>query len=161
EFAMVAALDRAAELARHGLFAIADAKHRQARPIEFGRRQRRVGVEDRGRAAGEDHSPWLPRGKGVTGLLERRDLAVDPLFAHAPGDQLGDLGAEVDDQDVVVHVRGSLMLNALATRVRGAEAGMCGAPWSRSSPVSNGPRPGIGVNLCGGGRANSPLPQAK
>jgi len=37
------------------------------------------------------------------------------------------------------------MLNALATRIRSAEAGMCGAPSGWSSPVSNEPQPGGAV----------------
>ena len=47
---------------------------------------------------------------GIEGLdlrvvdgLEGMDLAVDPGFAHAPGDQLGDLGTEIDDQQTVGH----------------------------------------------------------
>ena len=35
-------------------------------------------------------------------LLKRRDLAIDPLLAHPPGDQLGDLRAEIDDENLVV-----------------------------------------------------------
>ena len=42
ELAVVAALDRAAELLRHRLLAVADAEHRHARLVDAGRRQRRV-----------------------------------------------------------------------------------------------------------------------
>ena len=35
-------------------------------------------------------------------LREGHDLAVDPLLPDAPRDELRDLGAEVDDQDLVV-----------------------------------------------------------
>ena len=37
-------------------------------------------------------------------LLERHDLAIDALLAHAPRDQLGHLRAEIDDEDLVVQV---------------------------------------------------------
>ncbi len=140
EFAMMAALDLAAKLVRHGLLAIADAEHGQASPVKFRRRQRGVGVKDRGGTAGEDHGPGLHRRKGFARPLERRDLAIDALFAHAPGDQLRDLGTEIDDQDLVVHRGRSPKLNGAASRVCGAEAAMCGAPFLGSSPASNGPR---------------------
>src|SRR5882762_985031 len=103
ELAVVAALDLAAELVRHRLFAVADAEHRQAGLIELGWRQRSISVEHRSRAAGEDHGPGLHRREGFARFLERYDLAIDAVFAHAPGDQLGDLGAEIDDEDFVVH----------------------------------------------------------
>src|SRR5258708_3312497 len=103
ELAVMAALDLAAELVRHRLLAVADAEHRQAGLIELGRRQGGVGVETRSRAAGRDHGPGLHRRKGFARFLVRHNLAIDAVFAHAPGDQLGDLGAEIDDEDFVVH----------------------------------------------------------
>ena len=41
-------------------------------------------------------------GEGRLGLLERRDLAIDAGLAHAAGDQLRHLRAEIDDQHLVV-----------------------------------------------------------
>src|SRR5262249_15939110 len=64
--------------------------------------ERRVPVEHRGRAAGEDHRLRLHRLEGRLRLLERHDLAIHLLLADAPGDELGDLRAEVDDEDLVV-----------------------------------------------------------
>jgi hypothetical protein len=52
EFAVVPALDLAAELARHRLLAVADAEHREAGPVERLREKRRARVGHRGRAAG-------------------------------------------------------------------------------------------------------------
>ena len=63
EFAMVAALDLAAELRRHGLFAVADAEHRHAGLIDRRRRERRVLVERRSRPAGEDDAFRLHLGE--------------------------------------------------------------------------------------------------
>ena len=37
--------------------------------------------------------------EGLVGAVERRDLAIDPGLAHPPGDQLGHLAAEIDDED--------------------------------------------------------------
>ena len=39
------------------------------------------------------------------GLLERHDLAIDTLLAHPPRDELGDLRAEIDDENLVVGCR--------------------------------------------------------
>ena len=56
------------------------------------------------RPAGEDHAARLHGVEGFGGLLERHDLAIDPLLAHAPRDQLGHLRAEIDDENLVVGV---------------------------------------------------------
>ncbi len=106
EFAVMSALDLAAELRRHRLLAVADAEHRHA-GIENGLRSaRRRRFGHRGGAAGEDHAARLHRGEGVSRLLERDDLAIDPLLADAPGDELGNLGAEIDDENLVVGCHG-------------------------------------------------------
>ena len=39
----------------------------------------------------------------VVGHVEGVDFAVHLLLAHAAGDELGDLGAEIEDQDFLVH----------------------------------------------------------
>ena len=118
EFAVMPALDLAAELRRHRLLAVADAEHRHA-GIENrlrGARRRRFG--HRGGAAGEDHAARLHRGEGFSRLLERDDLAIDPLLAHAPGDELGDLGAEIDDENLVVGCHGEQLADRPGGRNR-------------------------------------------
>jgi hypothetical protein len=40
--------------------------------------------------------------EGVTDVAGM-DFTVDVGFAHTAGDELGDLGAEVEDEDFVVH----------------------------------------------------------
>ena len=55
EFAVMAALDLAAELGRHGHLAVADAEHRHAGIEDRLRRARRARFMHRFRAAGEDH----------------------------------------------------------------------------------------------------------
>ena len=42
--------------------------------------------------------------KGFLGLGKGRDLGIDPGLAHAARDELGDLAAEIDDQDGVGEV---------------------------------------------------------
>ena len=102
ELAVMAALDHAAELRRHRLLAVADAEDRHAGVIDRGRRQRRALVEHRRRPAGEDHALRAQRPEGLIRLLERHDLAIDLLFADPPGNELGHLRPEIDDQDLVV-----------------------------------------------------------
>ena len=105
EFAMMAALDAAAKLRRHGHLAIADAEHRHARFEDRRRGARAARVGHRGRPARQDHRLGLQARKGLRGVLKRRDLAIDAGLAHPPGDQLGDLAAKIDDQQLVVRRR--------------------------------------------------------
>ena len=105
KLAVMAGLDLAAELLRHRLFAVADAQHRHAGLIDRHRCERRVLFKDRGRSAGEDHAFRPQVAQRFLGLLERHDLAIDMFLADPPRDQLGDLRAEIDDQDGVVHGR--------------------------------------------------------
>ena len=107
EFAVVATLDLAAELRGHGHLAVADAEHGNAGIEDQLRRARRAFLMHRIRAAGEDHRLRLHRPEGGLRLLERHDLGIDPLLAHPPRDQLGDLAAEIDDQNLVMR-RGHL-----------------------------------------------------
>jgi hypothetical protein len=102
EFAMMAGLDGAAELLRHGLFAVADAQHRHASGEDRQRRRRRIVVEHRGRAAGQDHGLRLHFGEGSLRLVERHDFGIDALLADTPRNQLRHLRAEIDDQNLVM-----------------------------------------------------------
>src|SRR6185436_12203065 len=54
---------------------------------------------DRFRAAREDDAPRLPHADIVVGDVPGKDFAVDAELAHAARDQLGVLGAEIEDQD--------------------------------------------------------------
>jgi len=101
ELALARGGDAAAELLRHGLHAVADAEHRHAELEHRGRRVRRVGGGDRFRPAGENHAT---RGKGThlrVADVPRVDLTVDAELAHAPGDELRVLRAEIQDQDAM------------------------------------------------------------
>lgn len=102
EFAVMPALDLAAELGGHGHLAVADAEHGNA-GIEDGlRRARRACLMHRLRPAGEDHRFRLHFLEGRFGLLERHDLGIDALLAHPSRDQLRHLTAEIDDQNLVM-----------------------------------------------------------
>ena len=103
ELGGVAGFDLAAELGHHGLLAVADAEDGDAEGEDLGRGARAAGVDDRGRAAGEDDGLRAEIGEesGVDPLVGV-DLAVDAELAQAAGDQLGDLAAEVDDEEALV-----------------------------------------------------------
>ena len=57
-------------------------------------------------------------GEGFSRLLEGDDLAIDPLLAHASGDELGDLGAEIDDENLVVGCHGEQLADRPGGRNR-------------------------------------------
>ena len=99
---MVPAFDFATELLRHRLLAVADAEDRHARRIDRGRSERRIAIEHRGRTAGQDHALRPHRPEGLVRPLKRHDFAVHFLFAHTSGDELGDLRAKIDNQNLVV-----------------------------------------------------------
>ena len=99
EFAVIAGQHAAAQLLRHGLHAVADAEHRHAELEHRLRRARRLLVGDRLGAAREDDALGLPLADVVVGDVPGQDLAIDAELAHAAGDQLGVLRAEVEDQD--------------------------------------------------------------
>ena len=99
EFLLVRGDDLAAQLLVQSLLAIADGEQRQAAVEQFLRRPRAFMFRHRGRTAGEDDALGGEPPEGVAGGGERGDLAIDAGLAHPPGDELGDLAAEVDDED--------------------------------------------------------------
>jgi len=98
----VPALDLAAERRDHGLLAVADAKHRHARAEDRRCRLRRAGLMHGCRAARKDDGGRPLLGEHGLGLVVRHDLGIDAGLAHAPGDQLRHLAAEIDDQDAIL-----------------------------------------------------------
>ena len=100
----MARLDRPAELLGHGLLAVADAQHGHLGGEDGGVGRRRLALDHRGRAAREHDGPGAELlDLGLVDRLEGVDFAVHPGFAQAPGNQLGDLGTEIDDQQAVGH----------------------------------------------------------
>ena len=97
-----AAPDGAAELLGDQLGAVADAEDRHAELVDR-RIERRGAVDvDRLRAAGQDQRGGPAGGDLGGGDAVRDDLGVDRQLAHPTGDELGVLGAEVDDEDGVL-----------------------------------------------------------
>ncbi len=101
EFAQFAAQNLAAELVHQRLLAIANAQDRQAAAEDLVRNARAALVEHRSWAAREDNPLGPHTREGRSRAAERCDLGIGPGFAHAAGDQLGNLAAEIDDEDGV------------------------------------------------------------
>src|SRR5215472_3905248 len=105
KFAVMATLDLAAQLGRHCLLAITNSEDRNARFVDRLRRQRSIFVEDRRRPARQDDSLRLHLTESSLGLLVGNNLGIDLLLPDPARDELGNLGTEIDDQDLVVHGR--------------------------------------------------------
>jgi len=103
KFAVVAGFDEAAQLLDHRLLAVADAEQRDAHGEQAVGGAGGVGGGDAGGAARKDDPA---RGEGLdagfVALVEGPDFAVDAQFPQAAGDELGDLGPEIHDQDAVL-----------------------------------------------------------
>ena len=102
ELAGVPALDHAAKGSHHGLLAIADAEHRHAGIEDRLWRLRRARLMHAGRAAREDDGLGRDPAERVFSLVVRHDLGIDAGLAHAPGDELRHLAAEIDDEHEVL-----------------------------------------------------------
>ena len=99
ELAHAPGLDRAAQLRRHRLHAVADAEHRHAlRPHGVGR-ARRVALGHAVRPAREHDALRREAPHEVVADVVRMDLAVDVRLAQAARDELRVLRAEIEDQD--------------------------------------------------------------
>ncbi len=95
KFLMLRWLHRAAKLGAHGLLAIADAQHGNTHFEQRLRRPWRIHLGHRGWPAREDNAVGPALGKGLRGLGIGHDFAIDIAFAQTPGNQLGDLAAEI------------------------------------------------------------------
>jgi hypothetical protein len=98
---VLGALDQATELVSQQLQAVADAEDRHVDLEHLGIDPGRVLGQDARGSAGQDQPGRGPRAHLVGGQGGRMDLAVDVLLANSPGDQLGVLGTEIEDQDAV------------------------------------------------------------
>ena len=102
EFALGARLDLAAELLGHRLHAVADAEDGNARGEDgFARLVVRffIGAHVRAR---EDDALRVERADEVGGDVVGVNFAVNVGFAHATGDELRHLAAEVENENAVV-----------------------------------------------------------
>jgi len=95
-------LDLAAQLRGHGLHAVANAEHGHAHVEHFLGRFRTFDVVNRFGSAGENHGLRREALDLLRIDVARIDLGVHAEFTHAASDQLGVLGAEIEDQNAIV-----------------------------------------------------------
>jgi len=108
EFTHQTQLYLAAQLLGHGLHAVTNTQYRHAE-FEHGLRStRRPGFGNRMMTPREDDALGREIANKRVIDVVRMNFRIDMRFAHAPGDQLGDLGAEIENQDFVVHRGGKL-----------------------------------------------------
>src|SRR4029078_5364245 len=95
----------AAELVRHRLLAVTNAQYRYSGVVNGLRRKRRVLVENRSGGAGQDYCLRLLFAEGSLGFLIGNDFGIDLFLPHPARNELGHLGTELDDQNLVVYAR--------------------------------------------------------
>ncbi len=135
----------ASQVTGQQLGAIADAQNRHAQFVHVGVDAGGSVDVDRAGPAAEHDAGRGPGGDLGGGDRVGDDLAVDPGLAHPPGDQLGILGAEVDDQDRVLtavavagpHVAGHRHEHGALSGAPSPHPGPAGG----SCPRSGGPGP--------------------
>ena len=89
---------------RDELHTVTDAEHR--RDVEqLGVRGRNVILVHRRRPAAQNDAGRLPVANPIDAARRRVDLGVYPRLAHAPRDQLRELGAHVENEDLGAHER--------------------------------------------------------
>ena len=162
--APIGAADRAAVLLGDQLRAVADAENRNVEVVH--RRidgDGAVGVHGIGAAAEDDAGGGL-RCDLSGGGAGRDDLAVDVGFTHPTGDQLGVLGAEVDDQHLVELAVGTWHC-AHRTTTSGCEQAVTSVRPSTGTrvcsvlqPGSNARRAAVPCSICTSAMSPSPLP---
>src|SRR5262249_11904323 len=85
---------------------------------------RRARVLHRGRAAGEDDSPRRERAYLRGGKVGRLNFTINSQLADPPGNELGVLAAEVEDQNLLGVDVHRLVRCSHSTRGFGASSGM-------------------------------------
>ncbi len=103
KLAVVAPFHLAAQLRRHGLHAIANAQHGHAQIPHGLRRAQFVVFVSAAVAARENDALGRELAHESIAHIARVNFAVHLRLAHAAGDELRDLGAEVEDENFVVH----------------------------------------------------------
>jgi hypothetical protein len=99
ELAMRRGRHAPAQRVRHQLHAVADAEHGHAQAHHAGIALRRTGFRHALRAAGEDDAGGPASLERLERRVERQNLAVDGQLAQAPRDQLGELRAEIENEN--------------------------------------------------------------
>ena len=101
EFTLVSRGNFAAQVVRHKLHAVANAQNRNAQIKNTGIGLI-IGFVNGIRTAGEDNAFRVESFDFFQRHVERMQFAVNVGFAHAAGDQLGNLRAEVENKDFIL-----------------------------------------------------------
>src|SRR5207249_1546396 len=103
-----------AKLRRHGLHAVANAQHRHARAPDGARSTRRVPDGNARWTPGQNDARRRELADEFIRHVERLDLAVNVLLAHAARDELGVLGTKIEDENPGMRPR--RVIHVAATR---------------------------------------------
>ena len=89
--------------------AIANAKNRNASLKNLLWRARGRRISNRTRSSRENDSLWSYESERLFSILERGNFTIDARFTHPTRDQLRDLRAKIDNQDLIMSV-GNIMV---------------------------------------------------
>src|SRR5690606_21442012 len=103
EFTHTAILDLAAQLGCHRLHAIADAEHRHAQFKYRLWHARRVPLDYRAGTTRQNDASSAVAAHELIRHIGRKYLGKYAGFAHTARNQLGDLGAEIENENFGVH----------------------------------------------------------
>ena len=98
-FPLSSFFDRSTECVRRELHAITDAEDGNRAVKNLRVQGWCIRIQNRRRSAGKDDSCRMLVKNGLNGRAKRQYFAVDMFLANPPGDQLGILCTEVDDDD--------------------------------------------------------------
>ena len=155
EFCRMAALNRPAELHGGGLLSVTDREDRHTGIEDNLRRARRALIGDRSRTTRQDDRTRLHLLEGLLGGLERHDFGIDAQFAHTPGNQLCDLGTEIDDENLVVAMichTSTVKLSLLASQDRCCKIAIKNPSVSQRFGLNSNPVPRAERNRARSGR---------
>ena len=103
ELLMVGGFHLAAQLQHHGLLAVANPQDGHRHLEDQIRRPGAADVGGRRRAARQDDALGGEILDPLQVAVKRENLAVNAAFPHTPRDQLGYLGAEVENENAISH----------------------------------------------------------
>ena len=92
----------AAQLGRHGVQAIADSQHGNVQVKNHGWRLRSVFGVNRLRTTGQDDALWCEASDLAVVRIPGPDFTINSALPDPPGNQLGVLRTEIQDQDPVL-----------------------------------------------------------
>ena len=99
EFTFSGRYNLAAKVTTHQLHTVAYAQHRNTQLKQFLGNRRGSFFIHRFRPAGENNSAWIKSTDSINAHIKCTQFTKDMSLAHPPGNKLGILGTEIQDQD--------------------------------------------------------------